>query len=70
MTEREILSAIFNAVVGLAERVTGEKMTVAVKLESGETLHVCGEAVAWSPIEKFSAKRSASAERFCVAVRE
>lgn len=47
MTDRELLLAILNAVCGLAERVTGERMVVSVESEGGHKWNVYGDPVSW-----------------------
>lgn len=49
MTDREILVALFKAVTGLAERLTGERMIVAIETEDG-WVRLSGEVVEWQPI--------------------
>ena len=51
MTEREGLLAVFHAITGLAERLTGEKLTVCVETEDGQ-LMVYGGNVQWSSFDK------------------
>jgi hypothetical protein len=49
MNDSEYLRAIFNAVCGLAERLTGERMIVSVHTEDGRILRTYGDrdGVAW-----------------------
>jgi hypothetical protein len=49
MNDSEALCAIFNAVLGLAEKMTGEKMMVAVQTESG-LFRLSGIGVTWSKV--------------------
>jgi hypothetical protein len=49
--DRDILVAIFNAITGLAEKLTGEKMVVFVSTEDGD-LPYRGVPVAWLPIHQ------------------
>lgn len=49
MNEKEYLMAILNAVCGLAERLTGERMEVVVYPEKGPPLVIFGDGVRWTP---------------------
>lgn len=51
MTERDILIAIFTAVTAIGERLTGERMTLHLTTESGDSFQISGGSgnVAWEP---------------------
>jgi hypothetical protein len=57
MSERDCLLSIFNAICGLAERLTGERIVVTVDLESGGRVQCFGDGVSW---EKASAAAASS----------
>ena len=42
--------ALFNAVCGLAERLTGERLIVSVDLKDGGRLQLFGDGVSWSKV--------------------
>ncbi|WP_431861363.1 hypothetical protein [Azospirillum sp.] len=44
-------AAIFSAVCGLAERLTGQRMEVTVQREDGRVLRLCGDGVTWLPAD-------------------
>jgi hypothetical protein len=46
--DRQLLVAIFNAICGLAEKLTGERMAVIVPTSDGD-LPYYGLPVAWTP---------------------
>jgi hypothetical protein len=50
ITDRELLMGIFLAITGLAEKLTGERMTVFIPTAVGDLPH-SGAPVAWSPIQ-------------------
>jgi hypothetical protein len=54
-TEREILMGLFDAVLALAEKLTGERLMVYLKTELGESA-VCGSYVAWVPKDQEAAR--------------
>jgi hypothetical protein len=47
MTDRDCLLSIFNAICGLAERLTGERMIVRVELGGGGVFDLSGSDVTW-----------------------
>jgi hypothetical protein len=49
MTDRDCVVATLGAVIALAERITGERLTVHVKTESGEEVSISGADVSWEP---------------------
>jgi hypothetical protein len=51
VTERDALVALLNAVTGLAEKLTGERMTIHLKTEAGETIDISGASVSWTPVD-------------------
>jgi hypothetical protein len=49
MTDRDCLLLIFHAICGLAQRLTGERMTVSIELENGGKFDLYGDGqVTWS----------------------
>ena len=48
ITEREILGGVLTAVIALAEKLTGERLTVYVHTEAGGDVAICGGPVQWS----------------------
>jgi hypothetical protein len=48
VTDREILVGVFNAICGLAEKLTGQKMVVFISTSGGD-LPYQGVPVAWLP---------------------
>jgi len=60
MTDRDCLLLMFNAICRLAERLTGERMTVSVELERGGRFDLNGDGrVTWSKVsEEASASHS------------
>lgn len=49
VSDRHALIAVMNAILGLAERLTGERMTVPIDIGNGETIFVSGANVDWNP---------------------
>ena len=51
MTDRDVLIAIFTAVTAIGERLTGERMTLHLTTESGDTFQISGGSgnVIWEP---------------------
>ena len=47
ITEREILGGVLTAVIALAEKLTGERLTVYVRTEVGE-VPISGGRTCWS----------------------
>ncbi len=48
MTDRDAICAVFNAVVAIGERLTGERLTVYVETSSGERIAIAAGAALWS----------------------
>lgn len=51
MNDKEFLMAILNAICGLAQRLTGDRMEVIVYPEKGPPLVIYGDNVRWNPGE-------------------
>jgi hypothetical protein len=47
MSDRALMMATFNAICGLAKRLTGEELTVEFT-EDGRTIRLRGDDVSWS----------------------
>jgi hypothetical protein len=47
MSDIQLLKAIFTGVCALAERLTGERMTVFVDIGEGQTIALIGDQVRW-----------------------
>jgi hypothetical protein len=53
MTDRDCLLLIFQAICGLAERLTGERMTIAIELERGGRFDLYGDGkITWSKVSE------------------
>lgn len=50
MTDRDIMVAILLAVSALAEKLTGERLTVGVPTETGECVFICSQSGVWAQI--------------------
>jgi hypothetical protein len=48
ITHRELISGVLTAVIALAEKLTGERLTVYVHTEAGGDVAICGGPVQWS----------------------
>jgi hypothetical protein len=51
VTDRDVMIAIFTAVTAIGERLTGERMTLHLTTESGDTFQISGGSrnVVWEP---------------------
>jgi hypothetical protein len=58
MTDREALAAVMSAVLALAERLTGEKLTVLAQTSEG-TIPITGCAALWHPSPQASSSNVA-----------
>jgi hypothetical protein len=47
MSDRDCLLMVFNAICGLAERMTRERMVVSLDLEAGGRVACYGEGITW-----------------------
>ena len=54
MTEKECLASVFLAIAALAEKLTGEKLTISITDQNGAVVSLCGEphCVTWTPAEQ------------------
>ena len=50
VSDRDCLIAITNAILALAERITGERMTIYLRTEDGRDVQITGANASWSAI--------------------
>jgi hypothetical protein len=51
ITDRECLGGLMTAVIALAEKLTGERLTVYMETEAG-VVPFCGDRVRWSRVSR------------------
>lgn len=52
LTDRDVMLALFKTVSALAEKLTGERLTVCVKNAAGQSFYVCSSEGSWKPIDQ------------------
>jgi hypothetical protein len=69
MTDRELMVAVLQAVCGLAERLTGESMTLRIDTEAGEITFSPNDRIVWQrpapPRSEVAAIRPANQTEHC-----
>jgi len=52
LTDREVLIGLFKAIGALAEKLTGERLTITVENEAGECVAISSQSGEWERIDQ------------------